>query len=113
MKDEKDRRFVEFIQLFNSEKFFEAHEVLEELWLETKGTRKQFYQGLIQCAVAFAHWQRRNPRGAIQVGNRGLQTLKMYGPGEEGINVFRLIEECESFLNERIVTFPQIQPAKD
>jgi uncharacterized protein len=109
MKEEKDHRFLEFIQLFNSEKFFEAHEILEELWLETKGPRKQFYQGLIQCAVAFAHWQRKNPRGAIQVGNRGLNTLKMYDPEEEGIDVISLIQESENFLSERMPTFPQIR----
>jgi predicted metal-dependent hydrolase len=109
VKEEKDHRFLEFIQLFNSEKFFEAHEVLEELWLETTGARKQFYQGLIQCAVALAHWQRKNSRGAVQVGNRALTTLKMYDPKEEGIDVARLIQECESFLNEQILTFPQIK----
>ena len=109
----KDPRFLEFIRLFNAEKFFEAHEVLEELWLETTGSRKQFYQGLIQCAVALAHWQRKNPKGAAQVGKRALHTLKMYDPAEEGIEVAALIRECEAFLGEQIPTFPRILTKTD
>lgn len=104
---------TEFIQLFNNESFYEAHEILEELWLETTGPRKPYYQGLIQCAVAFAHWQRHNPRGALQVGNRGLAALHACAVDWEGIDLPQLIRECEEFLAGKRSNFPKIQTMKD
>ena len=44
-------QYVEAIELFNQEEFFECHDVLEELWAETQGGEKKFYQGLIQLAI--------------------------------------------------------------
>jgi len=41
------------IALFNRERFFECHEVLEEAWLKASGEQRTFLQGLIQVAVAF------------------------------------------------------------
>ena len=45
-------KYLEGIRLFNEQEFFECHEVLEELWSETLGEEKKFYQGLIQAAVS-------------------------------------------------------------
>ena len=53
-------KYVEGIRLFNEEEFFECHEVLEELWQETLGREKKFYQGLIQAAVALFHFGNEN-----------------------------------------------------
>lgn len=108
-----DPRFVEFIRLFNTEFFFEAHEVLEDLWLECTGDQKRFYQGLIQCAVAFAHWKRQNPKGARQVADRALTTLRQFGSEQEGVCVAQLVRSCESFFAEDSSKFPQIQTGID
>lgn len=56
-----DSRFREFVDLFNREKFFEAHEVLESLWRATHDTDKDFYQGLIQLAAAMVHVRKNTP----------------------------------------------------
>ena len=54
-----DPRYLAFFQCFNDEHFFEAHEVLEPLWLEERGRPKAaFYKGLIQLAGAFVHLQK-------------------------------------------------------
>jgi hypothetical protein len=57
-----DPEYVAFFECFNSQRFFEAHEVLEKLWLpkrqEPNGT---FYKGLIQLAGAFVHVQKGRP----------------------------------------------------
>jgi hypothetical protein len=55
-----DPRYAGFFTCFNEQRYFEAHDVLEGLWLET---RDPFYKGLIQVAGAFVHLQRqyRNP----------------------------------------------------
>ncbi|PYT07641.1 MAG: DUF309 domain-containing protein [Acidobacteria bacterium] len=64
---EQDARFVEFIRLFNEGRFFEAHEVLESLWLDARPEHRDALQGLVQVAVALEHHRRGNPRGAKKV----------------------------------------------
>jgi uncharacterized protein len=50
--------YVAFFVCFNAGEFFEAHEVLEEHWLEVRHDADgNFYKGLIQFAAAFVHWQ--------------------------------------------------------
>jgi hypothetical protein len=108
-----DPRLTEFIRLFNERSFFESHEVLEELWLECNGDQKEFYRGLIQCAVALAHWQRNNRVGATQVGGRALSTLKRFGTEREGILVGQLVDDCENFLSSQKTDYPRITLASD
>jgi predicted metal-dependent hydrolase len=64
--DEK-KLYLAGIQLFNEHEFFEAHEVWEDIWHMASGTRQQFYQGMIQCAVALEHYRRSNPRGVLSL----------------------------------------------
>jgi uncharacterized protein len=108
-----DPRLTEFIRLFNDRAFFESHEILEELWLECSGDQKEFYRGLIQCAVALAHCQRNNRTGATQVGARAFATLKGFGPEREGILVGQLVEDCEKFLSSQETDYPRIILASD
>ena len=51
-----DPHFVAFFRCFNAGQYFEAHEVLEELWLaDRRGPIGDFYKGLIQLAGAMVH----------------------------------------------------------
>jgi predicted metal-dependent hydrolase len=48
-----------FFQLWNAKKYYEAHDVLEQLWLVEKNAElARFYQALIQAAGAFVHLQK-------------------------------------------------------
>ena len=60
---------------FNAEKFFEAHEVWEEVWLAEADPEKTFLQGLIQVAAAFHHYKRGNSRGAESLLMAGILKL--------------------------------------
>jgi len=57
----------EFARLFNEKQFFEAHEVLEDLWKVTPGSLRKVYQGMIQIAAAMVHVQKGTPEGARQL----------------------------------------------
>ena len=58
-----DPHYLGFFECFNRQLFFEAHEVLEAVWLPARGGPKDlFYKGLIQLAGAFVHVQK-NRRG--------------------------------------------------
>jgi uncharacterized protein len=91
--DQRDKRLDEFVNLFNSKRFFEAHEVLEDLWIETEGEFKDFYKGLIQCAVAFVHLERGNYRGAKKLFRTSCGYLNRYPSQLEGIDVEKLLQE--------------------
>lgn len=51
--------YAAYFQLWNAQKYYEAHDVLEQLWLgEKDADLARFYQGLIQAAGAFVHLQK-------------------------------------------------------
>ncbi len=54
-----DPQYLDYFHCFNQQCFFEAHEVLESLWLPQRdGPNGPFYKGLIQLAGAFVHLQK-------------------------------------------------------
>jgi predicted metal-dependent hydrolase len=53
------RHYLGYFACFNRQLYYEAHDVLEELWLPIRGTpQARFYQGLIQMAGGFVHLQK-------------------------------------------------------
>jgi uncharacterized protein len=87
--------------LFNARKFFEAHEVWEELWLAELEPEKTFLQGLIQLAAAFHHHGRGNPRGTRSLLAAGLAKLERFPDRHRGLDLAGLRAEvtqwAESF----------------
>jgi hypothetical protein len=65
--DAYDPRYLAGILLFNEQDFFEAHEVWEDLWADSYGTERRFYQGLIQAAVGLCHFCNGNLGGAVKL----------------------------------------------
>jgi|SRR5687768_8681308 hypothetical protein len=65
--EEEKKLYYDGIHLFNEHEFFEAHEVWEDAWHMAYGTKYEFYQGMIQCAVALEHYARSNPRGVVSL----------------------------------------------
>ena len=62
---EHDPHLVGYLRCFNSQKFYEAHDVLEALWLKDRtGPDGDFFKGMIQFAGAFVHLQKRRNRPA-------------------------------------------------
>jgi predicted metal-dependent hydrolase len=54
-----DAHYLGWFACFNRGQFYEAHDVLEELWLADRhGPNGNFYKGLIQFAGAFVHLQK-------------------------------------------------------
>ena len=62
---------------FNRTHFFDAHEILEDVWrtLPRTSAAKKHVQGLVQLAVAFHHESRGNLLGARSVLDRALRNL--------------------------------------
>jgi hypothetical protein len=55
------------VDLWDEERFFEAHEVLEGVWHQAPDPDRLFWQGIIQVAVACCHHQRGNPTGSASL----------------------------------------------
>ncbi len=74
------------IKIFNGGRYFEAHETWEDLWRETDGKDKLFYQGLVQVAVGLHHLSGGTSRGGRRVLARGLDKLESYPKNYLGID---------------------------
>ena len=90
--------YLRGIELYRSGKFFECHEVLEELWTPMRGPRRLYLQALIHFAVAFYHQERRNPLGAERQLRKGLRKLERYLPHYEGMDTATLHREGQECL---------------
>ena len=94
-----DGRFQEFISLFNQEKFFEAHEVLESLWRETQSPDREFYQGLIQLAAALVHIQKKTPPGAEYLYAKASKHLSRYPKYHCGLDCDKILRDVRMTLD--------------
>jgi len=90
--------YLRGIELYHAGRFFECHEVLEELWTPMRGLHRLFLQALIHFAVAFYHQQRRNPAGAERQLNKALRKIERYLPAYEGVDTATLYREGQACL---------------
>jgi len=102
------------IRLFNQGDFFEAHEVLEDVWRAAPEPDKKFLQGLIQVAVALHHHSKGNLVGARSLLERAARNLAFYPESYGGVNVAKLLCELsgwQAYLKDgasRVPPLPQI-----
>jgi len=82
-----DPRFLKGIDEFNRGLFYQAHETLEEIWLEDHGPEREFYQGIIQVAAGYFKWEQDVPRGAFKLLRAGVQRIEPYRPTCLGVDV--------------------------
>jgi hypothetical protein len=95
-----DPRYLDFFERFNRQEFFEAHEVLEQLWLESRDKPNgRYYQGLIMAAGAFVHFQNDRPKAASNLLKTAIERLKPYGAIHEAFGLGKFVECLESWLD--------------
>lgn len=88
-------KIAEGVRLFNAQKFFEAHEALEEVWLKTQGREKVLLHGVIQVAAAFHHHSRQNSAGFRSLLEKGLAKLEGFEDTIEGIDLDSLRKQLQ------------------
>lgn len=91
-----DPRFAAAVRLFNEREFFACHDVLEEIWSETLGDDRTYYQGLIHAAVALFHFHEGNLGGARKMYHSAVRYLRDFAPSHLGIDVQQLLAELKS-----------------
>lgn len=96
-----DPHYSGYFELFNRQKFYEAHDVLENLWLPGRhGANGNFYKGLIQLAGAFVHLQKNRLRPAAALFKLARTNLEKYSREHEHLNLTAVLELIENWLGQ-------------
>jgi predicted metal-dependent hydrolase len=106
-----DPRYQGYFSCFNAQQYYEAHDVLENLWLQTKGDDFLFFKGLIQVAGAFVHLQKhhlhpehakhsRRLRPAVRLFHLALANLEPFAPSHLHLDVAQLCQLCRRVAGE-------------
>ena len=97
---ELDAHYSGYFDCFNRQLFYEAHDVLEELWLLDKhGPNGAFYKGLIQLAGAFVHLQKDRLRPAAALFKLALANLEKYPREHQRLNLAAVGRLIQSWLD--------------
>jgi predicted metal-dependent hydrolase len=91
-----------FFRCWNEQRYYEAHDVLEQLWLNSDTEEDNFFKGLIQAAGAFVHLQKnfehpkhakhsRRLRPAVKLFELAERNLSKFGPRHHALDVLALV----------------------
>jgi len=94
-----DAHYLGYFDCFNRQRFYEAHDVLEELWLaDRNGPDGDFYKGLIQLAGAFVHLQKERLSPAAALFKLARHNLQKYPARHQQLDVAKVLVLIESWL---------------
>lgn len=92
-----------YFKCWNDQQYYEAHDVLEQIWLNTDTVDDNFFKGLIQAAGAFVHLKlnfeqpthakhRKRLRPATRLFALAEKNLAPYAPKHHGLDVNALVD---------------------
>ena len=91
-----------YFRCWNEQRYYEAHDVLEHIWLDTTSDDANYFKGLIQAAGGFVHLQHhyhhpthrvhgRRLRPAVRLFRLAERNLAPYVPTRHGFDVGGLV----------------------
>lgn len=106
-----DPHYAGYFHCFNRQLFYEAHDVLENLWLADKhGANGAFYKGLIQLAGAFVHLQKNRLRPAAALLKLALANLEKYPEHHDHLSLKAVYAIIHYWLSELELKNFEINP---
>jgi predicted metal-dependent hydrolase len=93
-------RFWQGVAAFNGQQFYQCHDLLEAIWMESTESEKNFYQGILQIAVACYHLGNGNWRGTVILLGEGIRRLADFQPIYQDIDVSQLRQDSYVLLAE-------------
>ncbi|MDQ3967385.1 MAG: DUF309 domain-containing protein [Thermoproteota archaeon] len=96
---ERDAAIARAVQLFNDERYWEAHEVLEYLWKNATGIEREILNGIILVAAAFVHDEKDEPDVCIAILRRARKKLDQASGNYYGINTNRIADMVSEIIN--------------
>ena len=104
MNDLTSKRFKDSLQeaidLFNSQKWYEAHDAFEDIWNDLVGDERQIVQGILQVSVSQFHLNKGNLNGAMILLGEGLGRIKNKVSEDLEIDLILFCSSLESLLNK-------------
>ena len=104
MNDLNSKRFKQSLQeaidLFNDQKWYEAHDAFEDLWNDLVGDERQIVQGILQVSVSQFHLNKGNLNGAMILLGEGLGRIRDKVSEDLEIDLILLCTSLESLLNK-------------
>jgi len=103
---QKSERYLYAIDLFNHQYYWEVHEVMEKLWLETDKNSPEgiFLKGIIQLSVALLKNIQSNSIGTLRLTKKALPKLRSQQDVYLGIDIEPFIEQFQLFIDEEEAT---------
>ena len=97
-----------FFHCFNAGDYYEAHDVLEHLWLDCQDADHLYFKGLIQIAGAFVHLKKQHARPhhptdgrrlfpAVRLFSLGLANVEPFGPHHLGLDILAVCTMCRKW----------------
>jgi len=78
-----------YFQCWNEQRYYEAHDVLEQLWLNKDSDDDNFFKGLIQAAGAFVHLKHNFEHPTHPKHSRRLKpAVRLFALAEKNLSVF-------------------------
>jgi predicted metal-dependent hydrolase len=110
-----------FFRCWNEQGYYEAHDVLEQLWLKTKSRDADYFKGLIQAAGAFVHLQKRfeHPTHAkhgrrlppaVRLFRLAERNLSSFTPRHHGLDVAALCELLRAYADQIVASDYKTNP---
>ena len=92
--------FLDALNLFNNQKWYEAHDAFEDIWNTVDGDERQIVQGILQVSVSQFHLSKGNLNGATILMGEGLGRIKNRTNIDLGIDLESFCECLEELLKK-------------
>ena len=113
--------YLAFFRCWNEQRYYEAHDVLEQLWLNSDSRDADFFKGLIQAAGAFVHLQkrfehplhakhRRRLAPAVRLFRLAERNLSSFTPRRHGLNVAPLCQLLRAYADQIVASDYKTNP---
>jgi uncharacterized protein len=110
-----------FFRCWNEQRYYEAHDVLEQLWLNTKSPDGDYFKGLIQAAGAFVHLQKhfehpshakhsRRLSPGVRLFRLAEKNLANFVPWHHGLDVAALCQLLTRYADEIVASDYRVNP---
>jgi len=110
-----------FFHCWNEQHYYEAHDVLEQLWLRTKSSDADYFKGLIQAAGAYVHLQKRFEHPfhakhgkrlppAVRLFRLAERNLSRFGPRHHELDVAGFCQLLHEYADRIVASNYQTNP---
>ena len=110
-----------FFRYWNEQRYYDAHDVLEQLWLKTKSRDADYFKGLIQAAGAFVHLQKqfehpshakhsRRLPPAVRLFRLAESNLSRFGPRHHRFDIAVLCQLLRAYADKIVASDYQTNP---